>query len=121
MVKYRKKLLSVGKYDELVKKTLLASQTKNYEIEKIESDRDHIHILVSASPNVSPKNIASALKQKTTYELWQTYPTELEKQFWKKHVFWSPSYFVNSIGSVSKEAIERYIANQRNSTNYPKE
>ena len=86
----------------------------------MESDKDHIHILVSASPNISPRQIASILKQKSTYELWQTYRDELEKQFWKKHIFWSPSYFVASIGSVSKEALERYIANQRNSSNYPK-
>jgi len=120
VVKYRKKLLSIKKYDELVKQVLLDSQTKNIKIEKMESDQDHIHVLVSASPNISPRQIASLLKQRTTFELWQSYPMDLKKEFWKEHKFWSPSYFVASIGSVSKEAIERYIQNQRNSTSYPK-
>lgn len=120
VVKYRKRLLGIQKYDELVKQTLHDAQNKNIRIEKMESDLDHIHILVSASPNISPRQIASMLKQKTVHHIWQTYPEELKQHFWKKHVFWSPSYFVSSIGSVSKEAIERYIANQRNSTNCPK-
>jgi putative transposase len=120
VVKYRKKLLSNKKYDDLIKRALVESQTKNIKIEKMESDQDHIHVLVSCSPNVSPVQIASILKQKTTYELWETYESELKKEFWKEHKFWSPSYFVCSIGSVTKEAIERYISNQRNSTNYPK-
>lgn len=120
VIKYRKKLLSNKKYDDLVKQVLVDSQNKNIQIEKMESDQDHIHILVSASPNISPRQIASILKQKTTFELWQAYESDLKKEFWKEHKFWSPSYFVCSIGSVSKEAIEKYIANQRNSTNYPK-
>ena len=50
----------------------------------------------------------------TTYELWQRYENELMKEFWKKHEFWTRSYFISSIGSVFKEAIERYITNQGN-------
>ena len=114
-VKYRKKLLDT--YDSFIKSVIMTVATnKNFQIEKMESDRDHIHILVSAKPNISPYAIVSAIKQKTTYELWQTYPAELARQFWKEHVFWTKSYFINSIGSVSKEAIERYIANQGGSS-----
>lgn len=77
----------------------------------MESDQDHIHILVSAHPQISPYKIASLIKQHTTYELWQAYPEQLQKEFWKEHVFWSKSNFINSIGSVSKDAIIRYIEN----------
>ena len=113
-------MLSTTKYDDLIKRELLIAQNKNIKIEKMESDADHIHILISASTNISPRQIASVLKQKTTYAIWAKYQNELEQHFWKNHVFWSSSYFVSSIGSVSKDAITRYITNQRNSTSYPK-
>jgi putative transposase len=118
-VKYRKKLFL--KYDSEIKSSISkVSTTKNFVIEKMESDKDHIHILVSAKPNISPYSIIHAIKQQTTYDLWQTNAKELQKEFWKEHVLWTKSYFVNSIGSVSKEAIERYISTQGGSSAAPK-
>jgi putative transposase len=112
-VKYRKKL--VDTYDIFIKNVISdIAANKNFSIEKMESDKDHIHILVSAKPNISPSQIVSNIKQVTTYQLWQNYSSELSKEFYKKHTFWSPIYFICSVGSVSKEAIERYIENQRN-------
>jgi putative transposase len=96
--------------------SLLIFSQQVVDIEKMESDKDHIHILVSAKPNISPYSIISAIKQKTTYELWQKHQSDLKKVFWKDHVFWTKSYFVASIGSVSKDAIMRYIENQGGSS-----
>lgn len=111
-VKYRKKLIS--KYDAFIKRIISQiAANRNFQIEEMESDQDHIHILVSAKPNISPSQIVSVIKQVSTFELWQNYSTELQKEFYKKHIFWSPSYFIYSIGSISKETIERYIENQR--------
>lgn len=110
-VKFRKKLLD--KYNDFVKSKILEVASKNkFSIEKMESDKDHIHILVSAHPRISPYQIVFLIKQYTSYELWQTYKVDLGKQFWKSHMFWTRSYFINTIGSISKDAIERYIANQ---------
>jgi len=81
----------------------------------MEGDKDHIHILVSAKPRMSPAQIVKLIKQHTTYALWKEYENELEKEFWKKHLFWTQTYFIMSIGSVSKECIDRYIANQKRS------
>jgi putative transposase len=114
-VKYRKKLMPI--YGDYIKKQIIAISSKyNFSVEKMETDQDHIHILISAHPRISPYQIISVIKQHTTYELWQTYSKELQREFWKHHVFWTRSNFINSIGSVSKEAIERYIANQGGSS-----
>lgn len=114
-VKYRKKLIPL--YDQFIKEEIVnVSKKHKFDIEKMESDQDHIHILVSAHSRISPYQITSLIKQHTTYQLWQTYSTELSREFWKGHVFWSKSNFINSIGSVSKDAIIRYIANQGSSS-----
>lgn len=110
-VKYRKKIIDT--YDNDIKSIIAdVDSSSNFDVEKIESDKGHIHILVSTRLDISPSRIISRIKQETTYKLWQKYPNKLQKEFWKKHVFWNKSYFVASIGSVSKEAIERYIENQ---------
>lgn len=114
-VKYRKKIIE--QYSSDIKDIIEQLSTQsNFDVEKIESDQDHLHILVSARPDISPSHLIKKIKQHTTYELWQKYPNQLQKEFWKKHIFWNRSYFVASIGSVSKEAIERYIANQSSSS-----
>ena len=111
-VKYRKPLLV--KYEDFIKGSILRSaEGSNFEIERTEGDRNHIHILVAAKPRISPSQIVTSIKQTTTYDLWQIYEDELKKEFWKDHIFWSPTYFIMTIGSVSKEAIDRYIMNQK--------
>jgi putative transposase len=116
-VKYRKPLLDNNIYDNFVKQEIHQVAIKNnFSIEEIESDRDHIHILILAPPKLSAYRIVSLIKQHTTYEVWQKYSNQLQKEFWKKHVFWTRSNFVASIGSVSKEAIQRYIQNQGSSS-----
>lgn len=110
-VKYRKKIIDL--YDNELKDILNAlSKRYNFDLEKMESDKDHIHLLVSTRPDTNPSALIKKIKQYTTYELWKKYHNELRKCFWKEHIFWTRGFFIASIGSVSKEAIERYIENQ---------
>lgn len=110
-VKYRKKIIDL--YDNELKDILNAlSKRYNFDLEKMESDKDHIHLLVSTRPDTNPSALIKKIKQHTTYELWKKYHNELRKYFWKEHIFWTRGFFIASIGSVSKEAIERYIENQ---------
>lgn len=111
-IKYRKKLLSNSTYDTEIKSIITSCQTKNWKIEKMESDKDHIHLCISASPAISVGSIIKIIKHQTTIQLWKKYETDLKKEFWKNHILWSRSHFCSTIGSVSKEAIENYILNQ---------
>ena len=113
-VKYRKPLLI--KYGVDVKNKILdISKTSRFDIIQINSDIDHIHMLLSAEPNISPSQIVKSIKGQTTQDLWNRYSSELRQEFWKKkinHIFWSPSYFITSVGEVNQEIIENYIKNQ---------
>ncbi len=109
--KYRKKLLNYFKNDvKSIFKTV--SKQMNFEIQTMEADQDHIHLLISYPPTLSVTSIVRRLKQQTSWELWQNYESILTKHFWKKRTFWSSGYFVCSIGNASKETIEKYIDNQ---------
>ena len=78
----------------------------------METDKDHIHILLEYSPKVSVSDIVKQLKQISTYQIWQYHKAYLEKHYWKRKIIWSDGYFACSIGQVSQDIIENYIQNQ---------
>lgn len=112
VVKYRKHLLI--KYGEEIKKLLLerAAQSSRFEITHIEVDKDHVHMMVNYSVGETVMNIVKQLKSYSTYHIWQLHEDELTKQFWKKKMFWTSSYFACSVGEASRETIANYIATQ---------
>ena len=112
VTKYRKTLLQYG-LDDFVKRAIiyLAGQN-NWTVIAMETDKDHIHILLEYDTTERVCDIISILKRQTTYYLWNQYGTYLSKQYWKKHIFWSDGYFACSIGEVSSATIEKYIAVQ---------
>ncbi|CAB4129961.1 COG1943 Transposase and inactivated derivatives [uncultured Caudovirales phage] len=110
VVKYRKKLLDNFQICAIIKGKLLALQTSDFTIEVMETDKDHIHMLVSYSPNVTVSQVVRKLKQETTYDVWQK--IDLSKYFWKERTFWSDGYFVCSIGNASEQTIKNYIENK---------
>lgn len=111
VVKYQKKLLLA--YGDIVKTKMEEIASRNdFEIDTIEVDQDHIHLLVSYDPKVSVASMVRALKGETTYLLWDKYEPALRLQFWKKNMFWTPSYFACSVGNASQDVIRHYIENQ---------
>lgn len=112
VTKYRKTLLQYG-LDDFVKRAIiyLAGQN-NWTVIAMETDKDHIHLLLEYDTTERVCDIISILKRQTTYYLWNQYGTYLSRQYWKKHIFWSDGYFACSIGEVSSATIEKYIAEQ---------
>lgn len=110
VVKYRKPLLI--KYGSHIKQKVIDISGVKWRVESLEVDRDHMHLLLEYDPQVSISSIVRSIKSQTTHDLWVHYGFELSSQFWKKHTFWSPSFFACSIGNASKETIDRYIQNQ---------
>jgi len=112
-VKYRKKLLSVPRIEESVKKFVLESENgKKFKILKMEVDQDHLHLLIDFQPSISVGYIAKVIKSQTTQKLWKKYPEFLVKHFWVKKCFWSGGYFACTVGDSSRKTIEYYIENQ---------
>ena len=109
--KYRKKLLI--KYGEDVKQIMYdISKRYDFDIKEMEVDKDHIHMMISSVPKISPLQIVRVLKQQSTIQMWRRYASELKKQYWKENTFWTDGYFCSTIGEVSSETLKRYIQNQ---------
>lgn len=109
--KYRKKLLI--KYGEDVKQIMYdISKKYDFNIKEMEVDKDHIHMMISSAPKISPLQIVRVLKQQSTIQMWRRYASELNKQYWKENTFWTDGYFCSTIGEVSSETLKHYIQNQ---------
>ena len=112
VTKYRKQLLKGSIADDVKQKIFDIANTRDYEIIAMETDKDHIHFLISYDTTDRVCDIVKIVKQETTYYLWQKYGSFLSKQYWKKRIFWSDGYFACSIGEVSSATIQKYIESQ---------
>ncbi len=112
VTKYRKKLLING-IDLFVKQICCdLAEKRKWNIIALETDKDHIHLLLEYDATERICDIISVLKQQSTYSLWKQFTDFLLHQYWKKQIFWSDGYFACSIGEVSSETIQKYIESQ---------
>lgn len=111
--KYRKPLLL--DFDTQVKELLSAiAHEHDFEIFALESDKDHVHLLVRYQPTQSIFWLVRTLKQLSTYRIWRLpgMAAKLSCHFWRERTFWSDGYFACSTGNASAATIARYIENQ---------
>jgi putative transposase len=71
---------------------------------------DHVHLLLSVPPTLSPSRVMNAIKGKSSIRLMQDFRT-LNRQFWGRHL-WSRGYFVATSGNVTDEVLKKYIHDQ---------
>ena len=112
VTKYRKQLL-IGNLDNNIKRIFQAiASISDFNIEVMETDNDHIHLLIRYIPKLSISQIVRRLKQTSTEKIWKLYPTLLRQEFWYQNIFWSDDHFVCSIGEASPDTIREYILSQ---------
>ena len=109
--KYRRKVLN-SKIEKRLKEILTkVAIEKGFEIVEIEVGlKDHVHVFVSAIPKLSISYIIKMLKGISGRLLMKEFP-DISQLLWKGEL-WNPSYYVETIGSISEEAIKKYITDQ---------
>ena len=105
--KYRKAVLRGPVAVRL--RELVRQICKGLEIEILQGHvaPEHVHILVSAPPNISPSKMMQYIKGKTSRKLMMEH-RHLNKQFWGRHM-WARGYFVATSGNVTDDVIQEYI------------
>ena len=111
-VKYRKKLLREKVAEDMKAILLDIAENSDFSIDVLETDLDHIHIMVDYPPTLSIFQIVRRLKSLSTRRIWEKYPKLLSYQFWKEKTFWSAGYFACSTGDASADTIRKYIEEQ---------
>ena len=110
-VKYRHKIL-VEEIDARLKEILVQiASDNNFTISEIESDSDHIHLLVDCTPQHSIPSMIKALKGVSARLLFKEFP-KIKKQLWGGNL-WNPSYFVATVSEHTEAQIRSYIQSQK--------
>jgi putative transposase len=110
-VKYRKDVL-IGKVEKSLKQILIdIANEKEFIIKEMEIMSDSVHLFVSAKPKYSPSYIYKMLKGISGRRLFMEYPG-LKKKLWKGHL-WNLQTYVETVGHISKDTIEKYIQDQK--------
>jgi len=110
--KYRKKVLTPQVEKKLKEIIQHIAIEKGFEIAMVEvGEQDHVHIFASAHPKIAPSYIVKMIKGITARKLFLEFP-HLKKELWKGHL-WNPSYYIETIGSISEDVIKKYIENQK--------
>lgn len=109
--KYRRRILRDG-FGEYLKKLIIAIGKQNPDIEIVEvnTEADHVHILLSIPPKLSVSEVIKIIKAKTGSRMRQRFPF-LDKVYWGTDGIWSVGYFVSTVG-INEEVIKKYIKMQ---------
>ena len=105
--KYRYEVLSgdvAKRVREIVRQTC---ELLEIEILRGVVSKDHVHILISSPPQLSPSEIMRRLKGRSSSKVFEEFPL-LKKRYWGRH-FWARGYFCVTSGELTKEMILEYL------------
>lgn len=70
--KYRRNIFQ-GDYREFVRNLIHQKKFEEFEIEEVETDKDHIHFLISYTPDIALNRVVQNIKSYITYHSWLHY------------------------------------------------
>ena len=82
----------------------------NITLKEWNHDVDHVRIMFSAHPNTELSKFINAFKSASSRLVKKEFP-EIRQELWKEH-FWSQSFCLISVGSISLDVVEKYIERQ---------
>lgn len=115
VTKYRRPVISDEIGDFMKKEADRLCSGYGCELISAETDRDHMHLLVSMLPSSCLTTVVRSLKTQLSKSIHRHpfFGPEVQKQLHGDVAFWSPSYFAATTGSVSMETVKSYIEAQR--------
>lgn len=112
VTKYRKKVLNGPLGDRLIQLTRNLFEEKwGLTVNEINTDKDYIHILFEAGPEIQLSKLINNYKTVTSRLIRKEFKDYLDTVYFKP-VFWSGSYFIGSMSERTTDVVKAYIQNQ---------
>lgn len=111
-VKYRRKILTPDVEVSLMAIIYKIAKDNDFEILEANTDKDHVHLLISCSPQHYIPSIIKALKGVSARLLIKEHRDSLKQKLWGGHL-WNPSYFVATVSENTEAQIREYIERQK--------
>jgi len=113
-IKYRRKVLDFPEIiEELKSRTHKIAESYDIQIMCIETDLDHIHILLKCKPQTQLLKFINNWKSATSKAIRNRYYARIKDKLWGD-VFWSSSYCLITTGQTTLEQVKKYVENQGN-------
>jgi putative transposase len=108
-VKYRRKVLT-GVVETRLKEILAqVAVDVQCEIQEMETDQDHVHLLISCDPQFGIHKVVKRMKGRSSKMLRDEFP-HLKSRI---PTLWTNSYFVATVGGAPLAVIKQYIKDQQ--------
>ena len=111
VTKYRKQCISPEIMSFLREECRRLLALQKIELLEMNGEADHIHLLISAPPQICLSNVINSLKTSTSRLVRKRFAEELKPYYWKPY-FWSRSYLILTSGGAPIEVIRKYIQEQ---------
>jgi putative transposase len=98
---------------ELIRQTCVS---REIQILKGHISKDHVHLLVSCPPALSPAKVVQYLKGRSSRMLQDEF-SHLKKRYWGQHLR-ARGYFCATVGVVTEEQIREYIEKHQDEAPY---
>lgn len=98
--------------DEMKTLLIQVAEDNRIIIENMEVMPDHVHVLISFPPSKAPASAIKALKGRSAFLFLKHHPEIRRTKYWGGHL-WSSSYYMSTLGNMSKAVVEQYINDQK--------
>ena len=108
--KYRRKVL-INEIENKLKEIIISKCNElDCYVHELNIMPDHVHLFVKTKPTIAPHFLIQQIKGISSRILRNEFK-ELKR---KMPSMWTRSYFIESVGNISQETIEKYIQEQKN-------
>ena len=108
--KYRRKILLHENREEMGKILRELCEWKGIKIIEAEICPDHVHMFVEIPPKISVSSFMGYLKGKSSVIFHERHGNLKYK--YGKRSWWGRGYYVETIGNITEEAVQKYIREQ---------
>ena len=108
--KYRYRILQGHVAYEVERCIRLFSSQNACEIQELNIQIDHVHVIVMIPPKLSVSDFLGIVKGRTAIRIFKQFKQLKQRPYWGNH-FWAPGYCVDSIG-LNEEMIRLYVQYQ---------
>lgn len=112
VTKYRKPCITEEMFQYLKNETIRILALSNTGLIEMSYEPDHVHLLISAPPQVQLSKLINSYKSTTSRHIRTRFQEHLAKFYWKPY-FWNRSYLILSSGGAPIEVIKKYIQSQK--------
>ncbi len=108
--KYRRKVL-INEIENKLREIIITKCNElDCYVHELSIMPDHVHLFVKTKPTIAPHFLIQQIKGISSRILRNEFK-ELKR---KMPSMWTRSYFIESVGHISQETIEKYIQEQKN-------